>query len=60
MEPKLVFVHDGFNFDTFDNDICLIKLEHQVDMRVYTPVCVPSTGFDKDNSEVWITGDMFL
>ena len=53
-----VFVHEGFDYDTFDNDISLIKLSRDVDLDIFTPVCLPKRDMNKDNANVWITGEV--
>ena len=53
-----VFIHEGFDYDTFDNDISLIKLSHDVDLDLFTPVCLPQGDMNKDNADVWITGEV--
>ena len=53
-----VFVHEGFDYDTFDNDISLIKLAREVDLDLFTPVCLPRGDMNKDNANVWITGEV--
>ena len=53
-----MFVHEGFDYDTFDNDISLIKLAREVDLDLFTPVCLPRGDMNKDNVNVWITGEV--
>ena len=50
------FVHKQFDYDTFNNDICLLRLDTVVSLEEYTPVCLPSIGLNKDSVSVWITG----
>ena len=45
-----------FDFNTFNNDICLLKLEKEVDMNIFPPVCLPSARLDEAGTAVWITG----
>jgi len=54
-----VIVHQGFEPETFHNDIALIKLERSVSLEVHTPACLPETKFFKHipgGTEVWVAG----
>ena len=57
IEAESVFVHENFDYDTFDNDISMIKLTKKVNLDIYTPVCLPSSyDLNQENLNVWITG----
>ena len=49
-------LHAGFDYDTFNNDIGLLKLKTEVNMNIFPPVCLPSVRLDKADISVWITG----
>ena len=51
------FVHKQFDFDTFNNDICLLRLETSVNLDYFTPACLPSSRLDQASLSVWITGE---
>ena len=53
-------LHSGFDFNTFNNDICLLKLKKEVDMNIFPPVCLPSARLDEADVAVWIAGLGFL
>ena len=48
--------HRGFRYETFNNDIGLLKLRKSVDLNVYPPVCLPTSRLDEPDIPVLITG----
>ena len=53
-----LILHDGFNLDTFDNDIALLKLSRPLVWdKTVSPVCLPPHGFEfPDNLKCTIVG----
>ena len=49
--------HEDFNKGTFHNDITVIELAEEVDLAIFTPVCMAkssdSTTFDGQNALVY-------
>ena len=53
-----VLVHPKYD-DQFSRpkyDIALIKVAQEVDLQVYTPVCLPSPGQDFTGKTAWVYG----
>ena len=48
--------HRGFRYETFNNDIGLLKLKESIDLNLYPPVCLPKTRLDEPDIPVLITG----
>ena len=40
-------IHERFNQKTFDADLCIIRLAREVNINIYTPVCLARTA-DRD------------
>ena len=61
---KNVFVHEKFVGETdsegdvlrSQHDIALLELEEEVDLSVYTPVCLPSSVRNRDNTPALAIG----
>ena len=61
---KNVFVHEEFVGETdsegdvlrSQHDIALLELEEEVDLSVYTPVCLPSSVRNRDNTPALAIG----
>jgi len=54
---KKYFVHEGYRrLIAKQHDIALLKLEEEVDLSVYTPVCLPSSVRNRDNTPVLALG----
>ena len=49
-------IHQQFDYDTFDNDICLLRLGGAADLAQWSPACLPSGGLDRAGVAVWLTG----
>jgi len=56
MAVEQIIEHPGFVFDTLINDIALLKLEVEVDLRMYTPVCLPDPGSTYTGKNAWVYG----
>ena len=54
------FIHQEFNFKTFDSDIGLLKLSKSVRLDRFTPVCLPSSRMEEGDVPVWITGEVVI
>ena len=55
---KQKYLHSGFTYETFNNDIALLRLKNEVDLNVFPPACLPRVGLNKENVPVWITGNV--
>ena len=61
---KRVFVHEEYVLKTdvegdvllMQNDIALLELGEEVDLSVYTPVCLPSSVRNRDNTQAITLG----
>ena len=61
---KNVFVHEEYVLRTdlegdvlfSQHDIALLELEEEVDLSVYTPVCLPSSVRNRDNTQAITLG----
>ena len=50
------YIHADFDYNTFNYDIALLKLEKEVNLNIFPPVCLPSVRLDEADIPVWITG----
>ena len=50
--------HEGFDKTEDINDLALLELSEEVDIKVYTPVCLPSEDDSQDyiGKKAWIYG----
>ena len=50
--------HEQYDTKKAINDIALLELAEEVDLKVYTPVCLPSNGDGEDfiGKRAWIYG----
>ena len=54
---KKYFVHEGYRrLIAKQHDIALLELEEEVDLSVYTPVCLPSSVRNRDNTPALAIG----
>ena len=61
---KNIIVHEKYErrvdkekeIDIYRNDIALLELEEEVDLSVYTPVCLPSSVRNRDNTPALAIG----
>ena len=61
---KNIIVHEKYErrvdkekeIDIYRNDIALLELEEEVDLSVYTPVCLPSSVRNRDNTPALTMG----
>ena len=56
---KNIFVHEGYGKNEeegFLHDIALLELAEEVDLSVYTPVCLPSSVRNRDNTPALAIG----
>ena len=53
---KNFFAHEEYDKETNNNDIALLELEEEVDLSVYTPVCLPSSVRNRDNTPALAIG----
>ena len=44
----------------FNNDIALLKLVEEVDVKLYTPACLPSVGADYTGRKAQVYGEISL
>ena len=58
---KKYFVHEGYRrLIAKQHDIALLELEEEVDLSVYTPVCLPSSVRNRDNTPALAIGKVDL
>ena len=53
--------HAGFNEPPMTNDLALLELSEEVDIKVYTPVCLPKPGSSPDSyfgRRAWVYGNI--
>ena len=56
---KNIIVHEGYGKkeeEDYLHDIALLELEEEVDLSVYTPVCLPSSVRNRDNTPALAIG----
>ena len=56
---KNIIVHEGYGKNKDEghlHDIALLELEEEVDLSVYTPVCLPSSVRNRDNTPALAIG----
>ena len=54
---KKYFVHEGYRrLIAKQHDIALLELEEEVDLSVYTPVCLPMSVKNRDNTQALAIG----
>ena len=56
LEAFIFIIHEEFDKETYNNDIALLELEEEVDLSVYTPVCLPSSVRNRDNTPALAIG----
>ena len=59
---KNFIVHEEYGISDvrFRHDIALLELEEEVDLSVYTPVCLPSSVRNRDNTPALAIGKVDL
>ena len=60
VEVDEVVIHEKYDSDLKLNDIALMRLSQAVDMRIYTPVCLPSPGETYVGLTGWVYGAPFF
>ena len=57
-----VFLHPDFDYNSGRpwNDIAMLKLDREVDLSVYTPICLPPTGEDYTGKTAVLAGKILL
>ena len=55
-EVSIIKKHPNYNYVTSDYDIALIKLKEEVDLKVYTPACLPLYGDTFVGQKAWVYG----
>ena len=53
--------HEGFNKTEAINDLALLELSEEVDIKVYTPVCLPKPDSSPDSyfgHRAWVYGNI--
>ncbi|XP_064425414.1 suppressor of tumorigenicity 14 protein-like [Latimeria chalumnae] len=55
---KAIITHEGYDEDSYDNDIALLQLERPLTFTNFIqPICLPATSHDfAVGSECWVTG----
>ena len=56
---KNIIVHEGYGKkeeEDYLHDIALLELEEEVDLSVYTPVCLPMSVKNRDNTQALAIG----
>ena len=57
LELKNFIVHEEYKHNSkLRHDIALLELEEEVDLSVYTPVCLPSSVRNRDNTPALAIG----
>merc|ERR1712032_1493212 len=51
-----IILHPDYNWDSSANDIALVKLESDVDLKTYSPACLPEQGQDFTGRRGWVYG----
>ena len=44
VEVSKIINHPDYDKSTLNNDITLLQLKEEVDLKTYTPACLPNTG----------------
>lgn len=52
----MIIINKSYNPNTNANDIALLKLKEKVDLRIYTPACLPPKGKTFVDQEGWVYG----
>merc|ERR1711981_1209347 len=55
--PDKIIIHESYDpFSKNINDLALLRLPSDIDLNVYTPVCLPAQGEDYTDQKVWVYG----
>ena len=57
MYVEAIFTHKYRNKVYKRYDVALLKLEHEIDMNRFTPVCLPTIGADNPTEPGWSIGE---
>ena len=52
--------HESYSFPEPDNDITIIELAQEVDLRTFTPACLAKTSDTFDAMKAWAYGEIIL
>ena len=52
----MIIIHESYNDTSLANDIALLKLTEKLDLRTYTPACLPTKRQTFVNHEGWVYG----
>ena len=58
VEVSKIINHKDYDKVTLNNDITLLKLKEEVDLKTYTPACLPNTGDNCAGRNAWVSGNM--
>ena len=53
-------IHEDYDKPWLNNDIALLKLVEEVDVKLYTPACLPSVGADYTGRKAQVYGEISL
>ena len=51
--------HPSYSSSTSNNDIALLKLAEEVDLKTYTPACLANTTDNFEGKSAWVYGNIF-
>ncbi len=59
---EAIYIHEGFNGTTFDNDIALMQLKEKADLynsKIW-PICLPPNWIDLEDRNAFVAGAIII